>query len=362
VTPHVDADDFGVYVHIPFCAQRCDYCAFATWDDRPHLIEHYLDALLCEARRAAAVGMPPVTSVFIGGGTPSAVDPHRLAAVIGALPIAVGAEITAEANPDDVTPALLEGWGAAGVTRVSLGVQSLDPVVLRGLGRTHDPDNVAIAVQAVRSAGIVSVNLDLIYGSPHETDVSWCRSIEGVVALRPDHVSAYALTVEPGTPLSRDPARHPDADEQADRYLLADRSLSTAGLEWYEVSNWSRAGHESRHNLLYWSGGDYLGLGCAAHSHRSPRRWWNLRTPERYIEAVEAGRPTEAAGETLGPEAARIESLQLALRTRRGVPTDALRPEDVELLPGGLVEAFDRRWVLTPEGRLMANEVALRLR
>ena len=182
--------------------------------------------------------------------------------------------------------------------------------------------------------------------------------MERTLDLGPPHVSAYALTVEAGTPLAGDPARHPDDDVQADEYELADELLASAGLANYEVSNWARPGHECRHNLLYWAQHDYLGFGCAAHSHRAGRRWWNLRTPERYIDAVVDGRSTEAAGETLDGETRRIEGLQLALRTTAGVPVDALDGDEL----AGLVERREDRWVLTRRGRLMANEVAVRLR
>jgi oxygen-independent coproporphyrinogen-3 oxidase len=174
-------------------------------------------------------------------------------------------------------------------------------------------------------------------------------------------VSAYALTVEPGTPLAADPARWPDDDDQADKYLLAAELLERAGLSWYEISNWARPGRRCRHNLLYWQGGEYLGFGCAAHSHRDGRRWWNVRTPERYLDAIEAGRPAQAAGESLEPEARRLERLQLAVRTAEGVPASALPADDLDQL-GGLVDVEDGRAVLTVRGRLLANEVALRLR
>ena len=262
-----------------------------------------------------------------------------------------------ECNPDDVTVAMLETFAAAGVDRVSIGVQSMVPEVLAALGRTHDPGNVERAVAAVRSVGLRSFNLDVIYGSVGESAADWATTVERVLALDPPHVSAYALTVEAGTPLADDPARQPDDDVQADDYELADDLLTAAGLANYEVSNWARPGHECRHNLLYWSGGDYLGVGCAAHSHRAGRRWWNVRTPERYVAAVRAGRPAVAAGEELAPDARRVEGLQLSLRTRAGVPLDALDGDDL----AGLVEQAGDRWVLTRRGRLLANEVALRL-
>ncbi|HKE77602.1 MAG TPA: radical SAM family heme chaperone HemW [Acidimicrobiales bacterium] len=344
---------------MPFCAARCDYCAFATWTDRHHLQQAYLDACLIDVERAVAAGMPAATSVFVGGGTPSLVDPSRLVAVLDAVPRAPGCEVTVECNPDTVTPALAAAYAAGGVNRVSIGVQSMVDHVLVALGRTHDPANVRRAVELVREAGIPTLNLDLIYGSRVESLDDWRRTLDGALALDPPHVSAYALTVEPGTALADDPARHPDDDDQADKYLAAAAALEAAGLGWYEISNWARPGHECRHNRLYWSMGEYQAFGCAGHSHRGGRRFWNVRTPERYIEAVTAGRSPEAAGEHLDPDARRLEALQLAVRTREGVPAGALPVEEL----GDLVTvAGDDRAVLTVRGRLLANEVALRLR
>jgi oxygen-independent coproporphyrinogen-3 oxidase len=349
---------FGVYVHVPFCRARCDYCAFATWTDRPHLTGAYLDAVRTDVERAVAAGMEPATSVFVGGGTPSLVPADGLAAVLRSIPLAPGAEVTVECNPDDVTEALLETYVDAGVTRISIGVQSMVPHVLAALGRTHDPANVRRAVAAVRTVGLPTFNVDVIYGAAGETLADWRTTLERTLELDPPHVSAYALTVEAGTPLAGDPTRYPDDDVQADEYELADELLTGVGLANYEVSNWARAGHECRHNQLYWAQHDYLGFGCAAHSHHRGRRWWNVRTPERYIEAVGAARPTEAAGETLDAETRRLEGLQLALRTADGVPVDAL---DGDALPG-LVERTGDRWTLTRRGRLLANEVSVRLR
>ncbi len=348
----------GVYVHIPFCSTRCDYCAFATWTDRPHLIGDYLDALVVEIRREVDAGMPAATSVFVGGGTPTLVPPDRLADVLRAIPLAPGAEVTVECNPDDVSEAMFETFVGGGVNRVSIGVQSMVPDVLRALGRTHDPANVERAVAAARAAGLATFNLDLIYGSVGESLDDWRLTLQRALALEPPHVSAYALTVEAGTPLADDPARHPDDDGQADEYEIADELLAAAGLANYEVSNWARPGHECRHNLLYWRQQDYRGFGCAAHSHRAGRRWWNLRTPERYIDAVRGGHSTEAAAEVLDAETRRFEGLELSLRTTAGVPVDALDGAD---LPG-VVERVGDRWVLTRRGRLMANDVAVRLR
>jgi putative oxygen-independent coproporphyrinogen III oxidase len=227
--------------------------------------------------------MTPATTVFFGGGTPSLVPAEALMMVLDAVPLAAGAEVTVECNPDTVTPGLLAAYRTHGVNRLSLGVQSMVPHVLAALGRTHDPANVRRAVALARDAGFPTFNLDLIYGAVGESLDDWRRTLDAALALDPPHVSAYALTVEAGTPLADDPARHPDDDTQAAEYEIADAAFSAAGLANYEISNWARPGHECQHNLLYWRQGDYLGIGCAAHSHRSGRRWWNVRTPERYI-------------------------------------------------------------------------------
>lgn len=362
---------FGVYLHIPFCRHRCDYCAFATWTDRTGLAYRYLDA--CEAQAATdLVDAPPVTSVFVGGGTPTLVDPAHLARVIASFGAAPGAEVTVECNPDDVTPDLLRAFAAGGVNRLSIGVQSLAEPVLHALGRTHDPANVRRAADAAHEVGI-PFNVDLIYGVAGETMDQWQATLNGALALDPVHVSAYALTVEAGTPLAAQPDRHPDDDDQADKYQMATEVLGAAGYEWYEISNWAKPGHRCRHNLTYWLGGDYLAVGCAAHGYQDGRRYWNVRTPERYLDAVEADRSPVAADERLDADAHRLEALALLVRTGAGVPSDALDPEFVDGVLAGLVERFERvppdwgvgdgeRIVLTEAGRMLANEVALRLR
>ncbi|MCU1380023.1 MAG: hemN [Acidimicrobiales bacterium] len=349
------ASSFGVYLHVPFCTRRCDYCAFATWDDRGHLLDEYVAGLVADLRRSDA---PAATSVFLGGGTPSLLSPDQLAAVLSQVAIVPGAEVTIECNPDTLDEAKLAGYRAAGVNRVSLGVQSMVPHVLATLGRTHDPENVRRSAAAIEAVGFDSWNMDLIYGSVGESVDDWRTTLEGALALGPPHVSAYGLTVEAGTPLANDPARFPDDDDQADKYELAEALLTGAGLANYEVSNWARPGHECRHNRLYWSQGEYLGVGCAAHSHRAGRRFWNVRTPERWLSLVAAGESVEAAGEELDAEERVLEGLQLALRMREGVPADALDADELQ----GLVERRGDRLVLTLRGRLLANEVALRLR
>ena len=362
-------DPFGVYVHIPFCTRRCDYCAFATWTDRAHLVPEYVTTCRTEAERAVAAGMPAASSIFFGGGTPSLLPPHLLAALLGSIPRLPGAEVTVECNPETVDAAKLSGYREAGVTRLSFGVQSMVPHVLGALGREHEVSAVSRAVDAASRAGFGdSYSVDLIFGAAGETQPDWATTVAAVLAFepRPAHVSAYALTVEAGTPLARHPARHPDPDDQAEKYELADAMLAAAGMEWYEISNWARPGAECRHNQLYWTQGDYRGFGCAAHSHQvtgcGARRWWNVRTPERYIRMVEAGQPAEAGGEDLDATARRTEALQLSLRTRQGVPAEALPGWDDDPVLATLVEPADgSRLMLTRRGRLLANEVALRL-
>ncbi len=234
--------------------------------------------------------------------------------------------------------------------------------MLESLGRTHDRDNVARTVATVRESGMPSFNLDVIYGAAGESVADWRQTIEEVVAFDPPHVSAYGLTVEPGTPLAAQPDRHPDDDDQADKYEIADELLVGAGLANYEVSNWATAGHESRHNFLYWRQHDYRGFGCAAHSHRSGRRSWNVRTPDRYIELVTTGGDVEASAEVLDRDTREFERLQLLLRTRDGVPADSFTPDTLALLDGLLVEhpGDPARVVLTRAGRLMANDISTR--
>ncbi len=354
-------EPFGVYLHVPFCAARCDYCSFATWTDRHHLTDAYLAACRTDADRLVAAGLPEATSIFVGGGTPSMVPPTDLVAVLDRIPRAGDAEVTVECNPDNVTRELVDTYRAGGVNRLSFGVQSTSAHVLAALGRTHDRANVERSRRAGprRPASTRSTSTSST-AAPASRSRTGRRTVDDVVALDPPHVSAYALTVEAGTPLALDPDRHPDDDDQADKYLAATERLGAAGYDWYEISNWARPGHECRHNLLYWTMGEYQGVGCASHSHRDGRRFWNLRTPDRYIDAVTSGDSVEAADERLDPDARALEALQLSLRTRAGVPATSL---DSDALPG-LVEPHPHdpdRVVLTVAGRLLANEVALRL-
>ncbi len=360
---------FGVYVHIPFCAHRCDYCDFATWTDRGHLIDDYVDACVADlAVRASRGEVAAADSVFFGGGTPSMVPADQLVRILDAIPRSDDAEVTIECNPDSTSEEQLRVLAAAGVNRVSFGVQSMRTNVLAVLGRTHDPDNVVRAVDAARRAGIGRVNLDLIYGTPGESVDDWTATVEGAIALEPEHVSAYALTVEAGTPLGQDVAAGikpaPDDDDQADKYTIADDLLAAHDYEWYEISNWARPDEACRHNLLYWQGGDYLAIGCAAHGKTGPRRWWNVRTPERYVAAIRTGSSPVAADELLDPDGRAVEARDLALRLKWGIPVADVDPGAAgELIDAGLLTrtAAPGHLVLTRPGRMLANEVSIRL-
>jgi putative oxygen-independent coproporphyrinogen III oxidase len=364
-------DRAGLYLHVPFCLTRCGYCDFNTYAGLEHLRGAYADALLGEADLVAP-GWSGVAfaSIFLGGGTPTMLDPRVLGGALEHLrarfEVEPDAEVTVEANPDTVDASSLSALLEAGVTRLSLGVQSFDPAALASLERLHSPDSARSAYAAARRAGFADVNVDLIYGTDGETLASWGRTLREAVALGPEHVSAYALTVEPSTPLGRRVAAGltppPDPDVQAAMYDLACATLGAAGYEHYEVSNWARPGHACVHNRGYWEGRPYLGLGAGAHSHREGRRWWNVRPPRQYVDLVRAGSPPVGGEERLGEEERRMERLLLGLRTARGVPAEWVEPDLAgDYLAAGLAERRHDRLVLTEAGMLLANEVVLAL-
>ncbi len=374
------ATDFGVYLHVPFCRVRCGYCDFNTYtaeelrgarrDDYPASVAQEI-----AIARGVLGGLGPIRpaqTVFFGGGTPTLLPGDALAGMLDgvrdAFGIAAGAEVTVEANPDTVTEQLAERLAAAGVTRLSIGMQSAVPEVLATLDRTHAPQNVATAVAAARSAGL-DVSVDLIYGAPGETLDQWRTSVETALALGTDHLSAYALIVEEGTPLHRRIRRGelqpPSDDLQADMYELVDDLAAQAGLEWYEVSNWARGdAHRSRHNLAYWRGTDWWGFGPGAHSHVGGVRWWNVKHPAAYAQRLAAGSSPAAAREIPDAEAARLERVLLRSRIREGLALEDLDPSGrravAQLIADGLVEAPEAirgRLVLTRRGRLLADAV-----
>jgi putative oxygen-independent coproporphyrinogen III oxidase len=353
--------EFGVYVHVPFCAHRCDYCAFATYSDRDHLMGDYVASVITEIEWARAEGLATATSVFFGGGTPSRLAPEQLLAILEAIPRVPGAEVTVECNPEDASLERLVAYREGGVTRMSFGVQSTRPRVLADLGRRHGTMAHVEVAAAVHAAGFTTWNMDLIIGSRAENLDDVRHTLDDLLSLEhpPPHLSCYALTPEPATPLGRDPARHPDEDETADAYELVSRVLADHGYQWEEISNWARPGHECRHNHVYWDQGDYAGFGSAAHSHRDGRRYWNVRTPDRYVEMVRRGERPLAGEETLDEATRAFERDSLALRTSRGVAIEAF--DSLEEIRH-LVEVEDGQVTLAPEGRLLANQVILRLR
>jgi putative oxygen-independent coproporphyrinogen III oxidase len=353
----------GVYVHVPFCSVRCDYCAFATWTDKAELMGDYVDAVISEIERSRADGhLVPASTLFLGGGTPSLLPPREISRLIAAVELASSAEVTVECNPESMTPELMRALKDVGVTRISIGVQSLHPHVLAGLGRPHVDGSVARALHLIEEQGFESFNVDLVFGGAGERAADWEATLAGVLEMspRPPHISAYALTVEPGTPLAGAPERHPDDDVQASRYEVLDAMLSGEGYEWYEISNYAMPGHACLHNQSCWRQEDYLGFGCAAHSHVSGHRFANVWNIERYLERVGEGRSPMASEEFLDEARRAVEALELGIRTSSGVPRGALSAEDLDAL-GDLVQVVGERIVLTLRGRLLCNEVSLRL-
>jgi oxygen-independent coproporphyrinogen-3 oxidase len=371
----LDDRPFGVYVHVPFCATRCGYCDFNTYTpgELATSPSTWLDALRRELDLAATVLGEPVAAgtVFVGGGTPSLLGASGLAAVLdavrGSLGVAAGAEVTTEANPESTAPDFFAGIAAAGYTRVSLGMQSAAPHVLAVLDRVHTPGRPVAAAREARAAGITHISLDLIYGTPGETRDDLAASLEAVLAAGVDHVSAYALVVEPGTALARRVARGelpaPDDDVLAERYEQLDAALSAAGLHWYEVSNWAACVESRcRHNLGYWAGGNWWGAGPGAHSHVGGVRWWNVKHPACYAAALAAGRSPAVGREVLSPEERYTEQVMLGLRLADGLPLDTLdapaRATAERAVSDGLLTTTPpARLVLTPRGRLLADAV-----
>ena len=364
---------FGVYVHVPFCLTRCGYCDFNTYTPaelggvNP---DAWLLVLASELELAAArLGGPMADTVFVGGGTPSLLGSERLCAVLDMVRqqfgLAPDAEVTTEANPESTSPELFEALRAAGYTRVSLGMQSVAPRVLATLDRVHSPGRATAAAGEALAAGFEHVSLDLIYGTPGESDDDVMRSVDAAVAANVDHVSAYALVVEEGTALARRVRRGelaaPDDDVLAHRYELVDARLSAAGLDWYEVSNWSRPGGQCRHNLGYWDGGQWWGAGPGAHSFIGATRWWNVKHPNAYAQQLADAALPVAGFEQLDADDRHTEDVMLRIRLRRGLPVDLLvaaeRERAVVAVRDGLLARDGEHLVLTDRGRLLADAV-----
>jgi putative oxygen-independent coproporphyrinogen III oxidase len=366
---------FGVYVHVPFCASRCGYCDFNTYTASElgggASREGYADTVLSELALAARTIEPGrVDTVFVGGGTPTLLSAADLGRILEGIDrtwgLAAGAEVTTEANPESVDPAYLRDLRRAGFNRISLGMQSAAPSVLRVLDRKHTAGRAPQAALEARAAGFEHVNLDLIYGTPGETEDDFAGSLRTVVDAGVDHVSAYALIVEDGTRMAarmrRGEMPYPSDDVAADRYLAAEAALSGAGFGWYEVSNWATsADARCRHNLLYWTGGDWWGLGPGAHSHVGGVRWWNVKHPVAYAKRLADGVSPGHGREILEASERHVEDVMLRVRLRDGIALDRVDAAGAkQALANGLLDPAayaDGRLVLTLTGRLLADAV-----
>jgi putative oxygen-independent coproporphyrinogen III oxidase len=366
------APRLGIYIHVPFCAARCGYCDFNTYvpDGTGPPLE-YLDAALAELRLARRkLGARPVDTVFFGGGTPTLLGAAGLVRLLDgvreAFGLAPGAEVTTEANPESVDPETFRALRAGGFTRISLGMQSAAAHVLRTLDRVHTPGRAVAAAREARAASFEHVSLDLIYGTPGETDADWERSLDAALSAEPDHLSAYALSVQPGTALAAAVRRRtlpaPDDDVQARRFARADERLQAAGFDWYELSSWARSeAARCRHNIGYWRSQDWWGIGPGAHSHVGGVRWWNIRRPADYAGRLDAGAAPVAGREVLTAEQRALETVMLGLRVRGGLALSALsahgaRAARAEAVRGRVV-IDGERVELTRQGRLFADAV-----
>lgn len=374
------ASSLAFYIHIPYCRSRCGYCDFNTYTpqelnspDLNSLTGRYIDAAIAEINLAAdTVGSAVVPSIFFGGGTPSLIPAEQIDRVIAAIrarfEFAPDIEITLEANPDSLTEEFLTSIRVSGVNRISLGMQSAVPHVLAALDRTHNPSNVATSVELIRAVGFKRCSVDLIYGAPSESLADWQMSIDAALDLPIDHISAYALIVEPGTRLAARIKRgelvpRPD-DETAEKYLAFDAAASARGFEWYELSNWAKPGGSCRHNVAYWDGSFWWGVGPGAHSYFAGRRWWNVKHPSTYQSAMTSGRSPISAEEELTESNLADEFLLLNIRMRAGIERVRLSGAQEEVsaryLTSGHIDGAlwsQGRLVLTPTGRLIADRI-----
>ena len=389
-----EGTQLSFYIHIPYCVKRCGYCDFNTYTPAELKIESslnvisrsYIDLAIKEVEMArhfytaksdpSVPTVPTVTSIFFGGGTPSLMDPVDLGRIIDRIRLlfglADGCEITLEANPDSLTRERLLEYRKVGVNRLSMGMQSAVPHVLTALDRTHNPNNVGRAVNWAKEIGFQETSLDLIYGTPGESMDDWRKTVESAIALETTHISAYALIVEEGTKLAAQVKRGeqimPDEDETADKYLLADQLFSAAGLHWYELSNWSKPGSHSRHNMAYWLGKNWWGVGPGAHSHIDGRRWWNVKHPNSYRERIEAGESPMLGEEILTSSQIAEEKIMLLSRIPGGILRSDLSDAQERVI-ARYIESEDvdgRAWIeggltLTPKGRLIADRIVREL-
>lgn len=369
----------GIYLHVPFCERRCGYCAFRTVavGARPERrdVRRLLAGVRAELDLADATlgpDRPPLTSLYLGGGTPTMLDPDDVATLMGVVTdrfaTSDALEVTIESNPDGLAPGQLSALRSAGVTRVSFGLQSVRPRVLQLLDRTHDPVRALDAVADARRAGFDHVSLDLIHGTPGERPEDWEATLRAAIETGVDHISAYALGIEPGTKLAArvrtGELAPPSSDEAADRYLLADELLARAGFEWYELSNWARTPDaRCAHNLLAWRNHHWWGVGPSAHSHVAGRRWWNHDQLDAWADALDAGASPESGSELPDQRARSIEVVMLGIRLAEGLPLVSVpdRAGLARVVDDGLAAVDGDRLVLSLQGRLLADHVVREL-
>ena len=377
----VDSSALSFYIHIPYCIKRCGYCDFNTYTPAELKVEStlsdvsqgYIDLLIKEIEMAREFSDATyVPTIFFGGGTPSLMEPEDLGRVINAIAtkfeLSPDCEITMEANPDSLSKERLQDYFDAGINRLSIGMQSAVPHVLAVLDRTHNPENIEKVVTWAREVGFAEISIDLIYGTPGESIADWEASVDAALALNTTHISAYALIVEQGTKLAAQVRRGeiiiPDDDETADKYILADKKFHAAGLNWYEVSNWSKTGSPCRHNVAYWQGANWWGAGPGAHSHIDGRRWWNVKHPTAYRERIENSLAPMQEQEILTPEEKSREAIMLLIRLPGGLKREVLDNAQIacieEYVAAGDIAGLE--WdlgavTLTQQGRLIADRI-----
>jgi putative oxygen-independent coproporphyrinogen III oxidase len=363
---------FSLYVHVPYCSKRCGYCDFNTYTpselDREDQIESWLNSAVKEIELARRVLKEELTidTIFFGGGTPSLLDSNTvdnfIQSVKSNFKLKPGLEITIEANPDSITEEKSQRWLNSGINRVSIGMQSSTKEVLKKLDRTHNPDNVSHSVDILKKSGFNNFSLDLIYGTPGESLIDWENSLKEAIALNPPHISAYSLVIEPGTKmgaqLNRGEISQVNDDEAADKYQLADEMLNKNNYSWYEISNWAKKDKECKHNLNYWLGNNWWGIGPGAHSHVNGVRWWNHKLPKVWRELLEKQNSPALAREVLSEDQIKSEQIMLLSRLRTGLGNQELDENRIENLIANQLATLDaNKIVLTLKGRLLADEV-----
>lgn len=364
--------EFSIYVHVPFCAVRCGYCDFNTYTpdelQKNDSISSWQEAIRSEIKlsREKLPAETQVTTIFFGGGTPSLIDPAILDNVLNEISanfkVSNKVEMTIEANPDTITTKTLKHWQLSGINRISIGMQSADSSVLKTLDRTHNPENVKRSVELIRQAGFENFSLDLIYGTPGESINSWENTIQTALSLDPPHISAYSLTIEPGTQMHRklksNKIENIDADDQADKYLLADSLLEQNNLKWYEISNWAKSGYECKHNLSYWRNKNWWGYGPGAHSHINQERWWNVKHPYSYAKKVKEEQSAIEQVETLLPEQVKMEQIMLKMRIRETDLNEFVTaPQLKSWEQRGYLEFLNGQPTLNTRGRLVLDSL-----